>query len=389
MNKAGRHMGQQMVLHGDLVLPEGIIPEGELIIEGSRIQEVNLRATRSDPTHAWHSGWIFPGLIDLHIHGAAGYDFMDASVEAFEAIDGTLARLGCTGYLATTLSASFGALQRVLQAARQYGDHAVNSGMLGVHLEGPFIHPQRIGAQRADFVRPPSLSELESYRRILGPLLKRITLAPEIPKAQDLIDFCRRTGIGVSAGHSNATFDEARTAFGAGVHQVTHLFNGMTGLHHRDPGLAAAALTHPEVWVELIADGVHVHREMIRLVGQLKGPNHTILVTDAMRATELGDGMFDLGGQSVQVKDGQARLGDGSLAGSTLSLMRAVFNYQAFAMVDLYEAVRAASLTPARVLGLADRGALEPGFWADVLFVDIAGRNRMTWRNGQIIFDGR
>lgn len=382
-------MAEQTVLHGELVLPEGICPEGEIVIEGERIAEVNLRPTRTDPNIAWTDGQIFPGLIDLHIHGTAGFDVMDATDEALSGMDQALAQAGCTGYLATTMSAPVQTLEPVLRAVRRHQQRTRGSGLLGIHMEGPFIHPERHGAQRSDAVRHPDLAELRTYSRILGRLMKRLTLAPELPDADTLIEWCRRSGVAASAGHSNASYEEALQAFDQGVHQVTHLFNAMPPLNHREPGLAGAALMNPDVRVEVIADGVHLHPRTIEMVARLKGPRGVILVTDAMRAAGLGSGTFDLGGQTVSVADGAARLPDGSLAGSTLSLLRAVYLYQTFAGVELHEAVQAASLVPARSLGLVDRGAIEPGCRADLLLIDRYGVNRMTWRNGRIVFDGR
>lgn len=381
-------MADQIVLHGTLVLPDRIVPDGELVIEGQHIREVNSQRTRVRPTYSWQDGWILPGLIDLHIHGTAGCDVMDGMADALSRIDLALAQVGCTGYLATTMSASVENLEAVFRRVVEFRQHHPQSGMLGVHMEGPYIHPQRIGAQRADVVRNPAVDEVKRFHQILGPDLKRITMAPELPGAQALLQFCRSAGINVSLGHSNATFEEAAAAFDAGIHQVTHLFNAMTGIDHRAPGIAGAALMRPDVQVEVISDGVHVHPEILRLVSRLKGGDAVLLVTDAMRAALLADGDYDLGGQTISVNDGVARTVHGNLAGSTLTLMQAVFRYQAFAQVDLPTAVRAASLLPARAIGMGDRGALVPGFRADMALVDATGHNRMTWRRGQVIYDG-
>ncbi len=387
--EAGRKMTDNLVLQGPLVLPDRILLDGEIVVQGERIQAVHDRLTTAHPHIRWTDGWIFPGLTDIHVHGIDGHDVMDGTVRALEGLDQGLAETGTTSYLATTMTATSDELQRVFEALRSFRVQHPEAGLLGVHMEGPYIHPTRIGAQRPDAVRPPSRLELEQYRIWLEGDLRRVTLAPESTGVDEVIRWARDSGIYLSAGHSNASFEEAMEAFAAGIRQVTHLFNAMTGLNHRAPGLVGAALAHPEVQVEVIADGVHLHPEIVHLTRKLKGEDGVLLVTDAMRATRLSNGVYDLGGQSMRVEGGVARTEGGNLAGSTLTLTEAAFNYQRFAEVSLEEAVRAASLRPARAIGLFDRGALEPGFLADVLLVDSHGQNRLTMRRGQVVYDGR
>lgn len=382
-------MADNLVLQGPLVLPDRILLDGEIIVQGERIQAVHDRPMTAHPHIRWTDGWIFPGLTDIHVHGIDGHDVMDGTVRALEGLDQGIAETGTTSYLATTMTATSDALHRVFDAVQAFRVRHPHAGLLGVHMEGPYIHPSRIGAQRPDAVRLPSLPELQQYRAWLQGDLRRVTLAPEIAGIDEVIRWASDTGIYLSAGHSNATFEEAMGAFAAGIRQVTHLFNAMTGLNHRAPGLAGAALAHPEVQVEVIADGIHLHPETVHLARKLKGEDGVLLVTDAMRATRLSDGVYDLGGQPMKVEGGVARTEEGNLAGSTLTLIEAVFNYQRFAEVSLEEAVRAASLRPARAIGSFDRGALEPGFLADVLLVDTHGQNRLTVRRGQVVYDRR
>ena len=379
---------EKCVVRGTLVTDDGIVPDGEIEIQGSRIVAINKRAFHKEPTFHWKDGWIFPGLVDVHVHGTAGVDVTDGTAESFSILDQALAQLGCTRYLATTMAMPSERLLAVFNAAELF-KKADESGLLGIHMEGPFISPEHAGAQGAEYIRNPSLSELQSYCLRFPSLVRRITLAPELPGASSLVGFCLEAGIKVSAGHSHATFEQAMVTFNAGVNQATHLFNAMPPMHHRDPGLVGAALKHPDVTVELIVDGVHLHPATVQLVSRLKGPDRVVLVTDAMRATLLSDGIYDLGGQSVTVQEGVARNANGNLAGSTLILLKAIFQYQEYAGVDLPEAVRAASLIPARMAGLKDIGALQPGYAADFLFVDSNGTNRMTWRNGRVLYDGR
>jgi len=375
-------MAEQVVLRGCLVLPDAVVPDGEVTIQEGRIVDVSRVPTGLRATHRFSEGWIFPGLVDVHVHGSRGDDVMDASPSSLARIDRALLSAGTTRWLATTMSEHLPRLSVVLQNIVDFVG-ANDSGILGVHLEGPYINSTRAGAQRADALRAPSISELELLVKILGRLPKRMTMAPEVLGADKALEFCQRHGIITSLGHSEATYDEAMTAFDAGASSVTHLFNAMTDLTHRAPGLAGAALVRPGVAIELIADGHHVHPGIVQLAARVKGPLDLMLVTDAMRAAQSPDGTYDLGGQLVTVAGGVARTAEGRLAGSTLTLLEAVWNYRGYADVPLADAVRAASLNPARHLGLADRGALHPGYVADVLYVDAAGRCAMAWRDGQ------
>lgn len=368
------------------MLPDEVLDHAELIIEGERIRAIHRHPTVSKPTIDWQHGWIWPGLLDIHIHGIAGADVMDGSLQAYRTIDQALLAVGCTNYVATTMTASQTELERVFGTLRSFRREP--SGMLGVHMEGPYIHPDRIGAQRPDSVRLPDVDEMRSFYATLGSDLKRVTLAPEREGSQEFMAFCQSAGIDVSVGHSNATYEEARAAFEAGARQVTHLFNAMTPLHHRAPGIVGAAWLS-DVYVELIADGIHLHPDVIRLTANIKGADRVVLVTDAMRATLLEDGTYELGGQNMTVAGGVARTRDGHLAGSTLTLIKAVFNYHRFTGRPLYEAVRAATLNPAEAIGDQERGALASGRYADIILVDEAGINRMTWRRGEVAYDGR
>ncbi len=384
----GDRVEDRRVIQGPLVLPDAVIPEGQIVLESGRIGAVRDRPQEVADL-VWPDGWIIPGLVDLHIHGAAGRDAMDASVEAYRDLDEKLLEVGCTAYLPTTMSGLSEELWPVFDAFQAYLREYPNTGARGIHMEGPYIHPQRIGAQRSDAVRDAVLDEVRGYHERLGDLLKRITVAPERPGVKDLIAYAHEHDIRLSAGHSNATFEEAVRAFDAGVRQVTHLFNAMPALHHREPGLALAALLDARVRVEVIADGIHLHPQMLKMVARLKGPDGVLLVTDAIRAALLDDGIYDLGGQAVRVESGVARTEAGNLAGSTLTLLGAVLNFHRFAGVSLPFAVKAASLVPAVAMGFTEQGALIPGYWADVALVDGRGHNRMTFRKGQLVFDGR
>ena len=280
-------MQDTIAVQGPLVLPDRILLQGEMILQGDRIEAINEEPSTRRPHFQRQEGWIVLGLIDIHVHGIDGYDAMDGTREAFEAINRALTETGTTGYLATTMTATSDELHRVFEAVHTFHTVHPQTGLLGVHMEGPYVHSARMGAQRVDAVRCPSLHELQPYRAWLSGDLRRVTLAPETPGADEVIAWATAIGIGLSAGHSNATLEEAMTAFTAGIRQATDLFNAMSLMNHRSPGLVGAALANPNVQVEMIADGVHLHREILHLARQLKGEDNVLRVTDARCATAL------------------------------------------------------------------------------------------------------
>lgn len=316
---------------------------------------------------------ISPGFIDVHVHGANGCDFLDGSYESFNEVSKFLAATGTTGFLATTLTASpstiTNAIETFLDAKARHVDGAAP---LGVHLEGPFINEDKRGAQNRAFIRKPDPEELREYADRLGPYFKLITLAPELDSDFCTIQFAKSRGAVVSAGHTTSDYDTARLAFDAGVRHVTHLFNAMEPLHHRSPGLVAAALTDQRVSVELIADTIHVHPGVLKTALAAKERSKVTLITDCMRAANLTDGMYSLGGLDVIVKDGIARTQEGNLAGSTLRMIDAVRNIVEYCGISLPAAVQMASLNPATELGLGEsKGSLDVGKDADItVFTD-------------------
>ena len=311
---------------------------------------------------------VIPGLIDLHVHGAVGCDVMDATPRALTAMEEFFLRHGVTAYLATTITASPASLNAaiaVVASPRTRG----GTQPLGVHLEGPYVAAAQRGAQPLAWLRAPDPLEYEAW--FDSGAVRLITLAPELSGAAELIARATRRGVHVSAGHTEATYDQIRQAVEWGVRHSTHTFNRMSGLHHRQPGAVGAALTDDRIYAELIADGVHLHPAVVCLVVRAKGIDRITLVTDAMRATGLRDGAYDLGGQTIDVRDGVARTDTGALAGSTLTLNVAVRNVQRFAQLTPNQALAMATRVPAEALDLAGRkGVLRPGADADVVLVD-------------------
>lgn len=370
-------------LRGPAILESTWIEDAEVTYEDGRIIEVS-PAYHARCTYRFQDAIIGPGLIDTHVHGGGGLDVMDGHPDALRGLARYLARTGTTGFLATTMSAEAELLEKVLAAITHAAIHPARNeaALLGVHMEGPFLHPRRCGAQNRDALRHPDIQEMRRYLRQAP--IRVVTMAPELPGAHELGAFLRAHRVIPSMGHTDSDYEGARAAFGQGFHHVTHLFNGMPPLHHRDPGPAAAALFAPNVLLELICDGIHVHRDWIRWLHTLAA-DRIILVTDAMRAAGLADGTYDLGGQPVVVQEGIVRTGEGRLAGSTLTLLQAVKNYRTFTGADWPEAFRAASLAPAKMLGLADRkGSLAEGKDADIIVFRDARELVLTIREGHI-----
>lgn len=327
---------------------------------------------------------VLPAFIDIHTHGAAGCDFMDGSQNSLRAIDTALASEGTAHYLATTMTQSAEKINAALAAIAMFkGD---DNGLLGVHLEGPFISKKRVGAQSPDFVSPPDCKLFDGFFESARRLIKSVTLAPEVGGAVEFIKHLVKKGVTVSIGHSDATFDEAEAAIDAGADKVTHTFNAQSGVHHRDLGVAGCALSDDRLYAELIADGIHVSYPAIKLLLKCKPRDRVILITDAMRAKGAAGGESELGGQKVYVRGGEARLADGTLAGSVLKMNEAVKNLVERAGESLEYAVDCASYNPAKYLNLEGCGSIAPNNQADFTVIDRAFNVIMTVRRGEIIY---
>ncbi len=361
-------------LTGNIVTPGGVLTGGAVVVDdGGLIAEVSPSRTapaRADDLDA--SGlWVLPGFVDVHVHGGGGADFMHGTVDAVRQVARTHARFGTTGLLATTLTASREATDRAIEAAREVQEAGPGAGearVLGVHLEGPYICPMRRGAQPEAFVRLPDSEELAHWMEIGSGAVKRITLAPEMPGAEAVVRDAAQAGVTVSVGHTDAGADEIEQAISWGATAATHVFNAMRGLSHREPGAAGACLARPEIVCEVIADGVHLHPLIVRLIVAAKGPQGAVLITDAIEGTAMPDGVYALGGQAVRVQGGTAAFTDGTLAGSVLTMNRAFANVLAFAGVSVSEAARLSSGNAARQLGLGDTlGEIAVGRAADLV----------------------
>ncbi len=367
-------------LEGHLLTPNGW-RRGSLRLDGGRIAAVggdpiDEAGARADAARAL----ILPGFIDLHLHGGGGADTMDAG-DAITRIAALHARHGTTSLLATTMTAPLADVQAALAAlAPAITTRAPGCArVLGVHLEGPYIHPERLGAQ-PPFTRLPTLAEIQALHA-LAPI-RVLTLAPEVDGALALIPALVGAGLRVQIGHSAASYDQACQAMAAGASGFTHLFNAMGAFHHRAPGVAGAALAHAEQ-AELIPDLLHVHPGAMRAA--MRAVPHLYAVTDATAAAGMPDGDYRLGRQTVRKCEGGVRLSDGTLAGSTLTMDQALRHLVQIGL-SVAEASARTAAYPARYLGLADRGVIAAGAWADLVALDPATLQvRQVWVEGEAL----
>lgn len=326
--------------------------------------------------------FIVPGFIDEHIHGAGGADVMDASPESLAVISRTLAGVGVTAFLATTLTAPREDLLEAVRLADRAAGTLPGAELLGVHLEGPFIDPAHRGAQPLERIRPIDPDELLALREA-GPV-RLVTIAPELPGAEAAIRRLAMDGVRVNVGHTGADYETARRALDWGADGVTHLFNAMPPLHHRNPGPVGLALTDPRLYVEIIADGVHIHPAVVAMAFRAV-PGRMVAVTDAVSAVGRGPGRHHLGELTVEVDGAAVRLPGGTLAGSILTMDRAWRNLASWG-VGPAERIGALSEAPARRFGWTDRGRLEVGARADWVVLDGAGEVLETVVGGQSVF---
>ena len=372
-----------------VVPPERTIADGVVLVRDDRIQALGSSKLIDLPEDTQiidgQGNTLAPGFIELQINGGFGMDFTE-SPETIWPVAERLPVYGVTSFLPTVITSPMDTFQRAIEVM-QAGEPAGFRGArpLGLHIEGPFLSLERKGAHNPQYIRPPDLNLIANWSRDNG--VRLVTLAAEQPGGLDMVKTLVSRGVVVSIGHSTATYEQAIEAFTAGVTYGTHLFNGQPPLHHREPGLPAALLTEPGVAFGLIADGIHVHPAMVNLVWLAKGPDGITLVTDAMAALGMPSGTYHLGDYDVIVDETSAWLADRStLAGSVLTNDSALRNLMAFTGCSLEQALLTLTRTPARVLGLADRGLLAEGAVADLVLLSPDGRVLMTMAAGEVVF---
>lgn len=375
-----------------LVTPDGVLEDGWMKLSNGRIEALGsgTAPTASDGAEVvdGNGSWVVPGFIDVHVHGGAGHDFMDADEEGLRAITRFHASHGTTGILATSLTASRDELTDVLdRVSRFMAEPMPYAQVLGVHFEGPFVSDKWKGAQNPDYILPPQPEWLEEWVRRYPGVIRLQTLAPESDGALDYIERLNSHGIVPACGHTDATYDQIIAAADRGLRHAVHTFNAMRPYHHREPGTVGAVLTDDRIMAEVIADGQHVHAAGIELLRRAKGPNRVILVTDAMAAAGMPDGDYHLGELPVTMTCGVARLThSGNLAGSTLTMIGAFRHMVREIGVPLADASRMASGNPARQLGIESvTGTLEIGKRADVLLLSDQLELERVWIGGREI----
>ena len=381
-----------------LLTPRGAVDDPLVLVEQGRVLEICARSSRQVPNGVSVSDFghrlLAPGYVDLHIHGSAGYDVMDDAVEALPAIEQLLARHGVTSYFPTTVTApmdtTLRALERMADAIekceRMDADGKSRARPLGIHLEGPFISHARRGVHPPENLLAPTLTLFERFWQAARGRIRMMTIAPELEGAPEVIAEAARRGVCVSLGHSDADFAAAERGIAAGARHATHTFNAMRPLSHRtldhsSPGILGAVLTDRRVSADIIADGVHLHPAIVRLVANAKGPEQTVLITDAISATGMPDGRYRLGSFEVDLRDGKCTV-DGKLAGSVLTMDRAVRNLARFAEWGLPQAVAAATHNPARAARIANKGVLAVGADADFVVLSPEGEVLRTFVGG-------
>ncbi len=367
-----------------LVLPDRLVA-GHVVVAGDRIVRVEQRPFTGSEGFVYRLPDLFvaPGFIDLQVNGALGHDVGEGNPAGVRAVAEWCVSCGTTGFLPTAITAPLPHIRRTIAAV----DSVEHRTILGAHLEGPFIAPTQTGAHDPAYALPATAAKLAEIVAGHEPTVRMVTMAPELPGAEALIGAVRDLGAVPSLGHSDATYDEAKESLERGVKAFTHLFNAMRGFHHREPGPVGAAL-ESDAYVQLICDGVHVHPAAVRLVAKTKGLERVCLVTDAVAAAGLGDGTYTLAGGPVFVREGVVRLADGRLAGSTLTMPDAVRNLILYTGCTLPEAVRCATLNPARLLGLAQqKGTLEEGKDADLVVFDEQLTVHGTIVGGAMVFN--
>ena len=342
--------------------------------------------------------YLSPGFIDIHLHGAGGYDTMDGNTEALEGIAKVIVKHGTTAFLPTTMTVSIPEINQTLHAIKAFmkdraqekrtqltrGNRKIDGAqVLGAHLEGPFVNPEAIGAQNPKYLLLPSIRDYDEIVKGGEDIVVSMTLAPELNSAKELIQYVTSKGIVCCAGHTGATYAEMIKATEWGISHVTHLYNAMTPFNHREPGVVGAAFdTH--LTAETISDGIHVSYPALRIAYKQKSTDEMLLVTDAMMACCMPEGKYALGKQEVYLKDGAARLENGALAGSVLTLDQAIYNVYHHCNLPLHEVIKMATYNPAKFCKVEGRkGVIEEGYDADLVLFDEEIQVKRVWIKGQ------
>lgn len=360
-------------IKGKVVTPREVIP-GMVVVRESRIEGIFPHPGNEDleVVYDFKDSFIFPGLVDLHLHGLQGEDVTEGGVKSIQKISALLPSFGVTSFLPTTLTADLATLFKIIEETKsEIMASREGARVLGLHLEGPYLSLGRRGAHDPTYLRKPHEEEIKSLIQKGEGVIKRITIAPELPGALEAIEYLAQNGILISLGHSEADYETSKRAWERGAKMVTHLFNGMDPLHHRQPNLLAFALGNDEIYAEIIADKIHVKPEVIKIALKCKAPDHLCIVSDALKVSNLPEGVYELSGQKVEVREGMAYLPSGTLAGSTFLLPQMLYNLRELFSISSPELAKMASFIPAQLVGKEkELGSIEKGKIADIVVFD-------------------
>lgn len=364
------------------------IEKGSILVENGKIKEINPSNVNDTEVIDAEGLYLSPGFIDVHIHGAGGCDTMDGTVESINTIAKTIVQHGTTSFTPTTMTVAAEDIRKSMEVIKKLKEEGTEgANVLGAHLEGPFISPKAIGAQNPNFLLAPSV---ENYNKIVGDYsdaVVSITMAPEVEGAKELIKYLSDNGVTVSMGHTKATYDEAIEGIKCGACHSTHLYNAMTPFTHREPGVVGATFD-TDITTETISDGIHISYPALRTAYKQKGTDKVLLVSDAMEACGMPDGQYSLGGQDVIVKNGAARLLDGTLAGSVLTLDKAVKNIYNNSGYPLNEVVRMATYNGAKHCHVEDhKGLIKEGYDADLILFNEDIEIQKVFVNGKEVYN--
>jgi len=380
-----------LIRNAKVITPYEILDNKNVIVKDGKIAEITSDELSPDgflEVIDAKSNYLSPGFIDIHNHGNSGYDFMDANFEAFDEISKFHLKNGVTSYLLTTITSKHQDLIDALNAGSEYIESNMRySNMVGIYLEGPYFSKEKKGAQPERYLKNPTIEEIDDFIKASRNHLTVVSIAPEMGNSLNSIRYLKEKGIKVAMGHTNSTYDIAKKAIDSGASIATHLYNGMRSFSHREPGIIGASLTDERVRCEIIADMIHIHKAAIKLAIDIKGYDSIVLISDAMMAAGKSDGEYTLGGQDVTVKEGKAMLKDGTIAGSTLTLDKAVYNLVNHLGIKLNDAVRMATLSSAKAIGIDDKkGSIEIGKDADMIIFDDKLNILNTIVNGEVCY---
>ncbi|HAA80762.1 MAG TPA: N-acetylglucosamine-6-phosphate deacetylase [Thermoanaerobacter sp.] len=382
-------MKNLLLKHGEIYTQDEIIYDGDLLISEGKISNIGKNLSTDDVEIIDVEGKkIVPGFIDIHIHGGVGYDTMNATYEALNAISIHLAKHGVTSFCATTMTMDVPYILNALKNINETMKKGTGGAqILGAYVEGPFISKEHKGAQDEKYIIQPDKELFDKFLEVSGDNIKVVALAPEKDPDGSFVEHVTKKGVKVSLGHTNATYEEMKNGVDHGATIAVHTYNGMKGLHHREPGALGEVFLDDRIYSEVISDFIHTHPASVKILIKIKGTDKVILISDAMPACGLGDGEYIFGGQKVLVKEGVAKLENGSLAGSTLTLDKALANIT-FLGVPLFEACKMASLNPAKAIGVDDRkGSIEVEKDADIVVLNNDLTVYMTIIEGKVFME--